>query len=285
MDIFNTRELAAGTWLVIFLTFAVCSSSDVRVSVRQFLNAIINKTILSNLLVFISNTALLVYLLDLLGYWSDGQYKNLGLWFFASGIVIWSGVNKFTKDGKCLITVVKNQINVMLFVEFLVAFKTYSYFTELFLLLLPVLFSLVKNATNLREFHVKVYRQILAFGYGFILYDSVQTIYLNGSSFWTYSMLQDFMTPVLLTILSLPYFVVFSVYLRLERSMCKINIYTKDQRLRWYARYLAIKEFGLDYESIKAWLTYSCVLEFESRNTILIGLKNYKSSDRYRYEK
>ncbi len=167
--------------------------------------------------------------------------------------------------------------------EFIVAFHSFSLLAEL--IIIPV--TSVAGAMIAYSESKEEYKQVKSamswfltvFGISmFIL--SLYYIFTEFSEFANQKTLMDFITPIILSILLLPFIFIFSIYIFYESILVRVNIYTNSKLLRIYAKIIGIMHFKRNYKSMREWLVFSCVSDFESKQSIKNSISFYNENKR-----
>ncbi|MDA0116653.1 hypothetical protein [Vibrio sp. T11.5] len=280
MDIFNNRELASATLIIAFFVWASIKSEDTLIAVKLAFKSLFQKAILiitGFLLVYI---LLVVYLLSYIDVWNVGQLKNTILWFIFIGFVQLMNTTAITDPRKYLQTSLSSQVKLIVLVEFLVAFHSYSFVAELFLVTMATLLACCSTfAQNKPEYILakKVCDYILGIVGIIIFIDSVQNIYLAPGKFISVDTFRDFLVPMLLSVSLLPYVYAFYYFLAYERAFVRTRIYTDSKELQRYAKLFSFIAFRGKPDLIHEWLLYSCSPEFKSKETIRASIDRYKA--------
>lgn len=279
MSIFNNRELASATLVVVFFLWISIKSPDVRSSLRFVVCAFFKKPIIISLIVLLGYILLVVIALLELGVWNIGQLKNTILWFVFIGFVQLMNTSKIEEPINYLKNSLNSQLKLIVLVEFLVAFHSYSYFVEL--ILVAVIAFLVGCSTfseNKPEYQLskKIFDVSLTILGSILLIISIVNIYDEPTKFFSIATFRDFLVPMLLSICLLPYIYCFYYFLSYERAFVKTRIYTESKQLQRYAKVRSFIVFRGNPKIIHQWLLWSCVPEFESRSTISDSIERFK---------
>ena len=194
MDIFNNREIAVGIWLLAFATFAV-SIRSVRQSLPSLWNAIYCRQILIPLFFMFTYVAIVVFVLYDADIWSTNELKNTILWTFSVAILSMFRIPQITDDETYFRTALKDNFKLIVILEFVVAFHTFSLLAEL--MIVPAVTLLVTlQAFSETDRRYKQVGQLLAnllavFGCGLVLYAGLM-LATEPSSFFKAGTLSDF---------------------------------------------------------------------------------------------
>jgi len=277
-NIFNNREFAVGI-LTLILILWVARKSEVRKAFSSIINAFFKWKILTIFGLFGGYVLFCTYVLYTFAIWDVSQIKNTVIWSIFVGAAALFGINNINKDNSYFLSSFKQQFKVTVFVEFLVAFYTFSLPTELILVFFSTLLVCVSVYAEFNQEHHKakvIVDSILSiFGITLLLY-SLWVTNTDAGKFTQFSTFQNFVVPILFTIMLLPFLYVLSKLIAYDSAYFKVYIYTELPARRRYAIFTSLVAFKGNIELIDKWLRYSCIPEFESNETVKESIKNYK---------
>jgi len=277
-DIFNNRELAVGIWTLLLIVWGL-SKSEIRRGFLTVIGALLQRKILTILCLFITYVVFSVYVLLSLNIWDTSQVKSTMIWSVFVGAASLFGITNIKRGDNYFSSSFKQQFKVIVLIEFVVAFCTFGLITELFLVPVSTLLICVSVYAEYHPEHrrakVIADRILSIFGITLLLYSLFVTI-SNANKFIQLSTFQDFVTPILLTTLLLPFLYVLSKLIAYESAYVQVYMYTNLPARRRYAILASLAAFKGDVEAIDNWLKYSCIPEFESNKSIKESIIKYK---------
>ncbi len=279
MDIFNNRELASVSLIILLLAWSSYKNRDVVNSLRLVLDALLQRAILTTLASLLVYISLIVYGLYEIEVWNIGQTKNTVLWFVFVGFAELINSTKIKEPKAHLQASLNAQIKLIVLVQFLVAFHSYSYIAELVLVAVLSFFACCSTYASYHSQHKQakvVCDVLLSLIMLYLLIDSIYVIYSKPVEFFSLDTFRDFLVPILLSCALLPYTYCFYYYLAYERAFIKANIYTSSKSLQRYAKIQSFIAFKGRPELINSWFLYSCIPEFESKKTIRESIRCFK---------
>ena len=105
-DIFNTREIAIGILLILFISYVLYKSSkEILESFKDVLKAFFQTKIIIPIIFMFFYSLGIVFLLYKIGLWENHQIKNFIYWLIAVGIL-----THFKKDTYSIKGVIKDSI-------------------------------------------------------------------------------------------------------------------------------------------------------------------------------
>lgn len=279
MEVFNNRELASVTLVILFFIWACFKSKEVISAFKLVLHSFLQKAIIITLVSLVVYLSIFIFALHSIDVWSVGQLKNTILWFIFVGFVQLLNTNKIKDPNLYLQQSLNDQVKIIVLVEFLVAFHSYSFTMELLLVsVITTLACCTAYAQGKPEYisASKFCNYSLAIIGTLILADTLITIYQQPSTFFAVDTFRDFLVPMLLSVAFLPYMYAFYYFLAYERAFAITRIYTDSKALQRYAKIRSFVEFKGKHQMILEWLRYSCKSEFESKQTIQRSIEKFK---------
>ncbi len=243
-DIFSTREIASTIWITLFLTYAFFDKG-VQQSLLNFLRALFTKQILIIFLILISYVSLEVLLLQKTGLWNYSLLKDTLFWFFFSAIALASKTsNNNKKDEINFYRLVKENLSIAIFLEFILTSYTFGLVAELFFTFITA-FLIAMVAFGKRDPKnadvVKFCRILLSILWLWAFVYSTQIAW-GDSALWSIISLRQIVIGPILTILFIPLLYYFSIYLIYESMFWRISRALKDEKdLIYHAKRRAIK--------------------------------------------
>lgn len=223
-DIFSTREIALIIWFLLFLFF-VSRTKDVRYSI--VIKALFKRKLIltfSTLLIYI---LLIVFILSYIGFWDRSLLKDTVSWLLFTGTVLFINNNK-AENINYFSKLIKDNIKITAIWEFLFNFYTLSLFWELILIPVVFMFATIAFAENSSKKEedkkvVTLCKSILGLiglvMIGYVIYRTVSEYELLLSI----SNLKSFLLPILLLILTIPYFYALALYMNYESFITAVK--------------------------------------------------------------
>lgn len=225
---FSTREVALFIWILVLL-FWGCKSKDLRRSIINVIKAFFVKKIIfvySSLLLYI---LFIIFILSQIELWDFSMLKDTFMWVFSSGIVLLLNINK-AENVSYFSKLVKDNLRIIVVWEYLFNFYTFSLFWEL--VFIPIIFVL-----SSMEYFIKIsptknseYDKVISLCntiLGLIGLCTISyVIYKAATEFellFNYGNLKSILLPILLTILTLPYFYGLTLYINYVKFITSIK--------------------------------------------------------------
>lgn len=152
LDIFSTRELALGIYLLIVIVYCLVKPKC-RSSVFNLIKCACAKKLSIPFLIMLLYAGLFVCILSLYSFWKWIYIKYIVIWVLFAGVPVCYGAANKTVDEKYFPSITINNFKFAIIVEFIINTFTFSLITELLLQLgLFVLFTLQAIAATKPEF-------------------------------------------------------------------------------------------------------------------------------------
>lgn len=278
----NDREIALLIWLGVAV-IACLVHPDIRPGLVGVLRAFGQRQILVVTGLFYVFLGLTVWLLSAVCLWQWDQLKTTLVWSIVVGIASLMQINKIEDQPHFFRDWIKRSLKVLAIVEFVVTFYTFPLWVEL--ILQPLLFVIVGTlavgkSDQKSEPAVKLLNGLLSlFGLGLVVY-AAYMIAVNIGSFLTLTTLRDFYTPIVLSILFVPFIFVLYVYSTYETSFGALRWAIKDDKLRRYAKLKAILSFGPCVALLRRWQSNLSVHHPDEREDIRRAIREVKDNRR-----
>jgi multisubunit Na+/H+ antiporter MnhB subunit len=280
-QLFNNREIAVLVWAIIFLSWAF-TKEEVRKSVRQVLLAFCHRAILTIFGLMTGYVYLMVDFLSDAGLWDLDQFKNTIKWFiFVASIELFKA-NTIHEEKGYFRKSIKGHFKLLALLEFVIAFQTFNLITEFIVVPLSTLAVLLLAFSESKEEYKSVENLMswVLFIIGFfMIWFSLYFIFSNFGEFAETKTFMNFFTPIMLSVLLLPFIFVLSVYMLYERILVRVNIYTEDRFYRFYAKLKGLKHFKRNHKDLNDWLLFSCRSDFKTRKTIDDSIISFETNN------
>lgn len=279
-NIFSNREIAIGVWVVLFL-FWMLSKSKLRLSFKDVLKSFADRKILILFTLLLIYILLSLCILSAFELWDLSQVKNTIIWLVFVAFVSFLNINTICNDSNFFRNSITKHLKIIVVIEFIISFYTFNLITELIIVPISTILSMVIVFSEQKEEYKSVHSLLSKLfnvtGLLLIMYCMYMLI-INLEKFATNQTLIDFSTPILLSILFLPFLYMLYKYMLYERILCMVNIYTDCNKIRVYAKTKALIHFKFDIDKIRRWLEFSCQDEFKNKTTINNSLINFSKN-------
>lgn len=256
MELFNTREIAVGMWLSTLLVLGL-SKDKIRSAMFGVIGAFCQKKLLIVLTLMTGYIGLIVYGLAQLGLWDFSQTKNTLLWASTVAPVSLFRVPAMAEDEDYFKKALVDNFKVIAVFEFVVTFYTFPLWIEL--IVIPVsAFLVMVQAYSERKSEYKVVTSIATnalalLGITLVLYAGYK-LATDFQSFAKRNTISDFMLPIVLATLYLPFLYALNLYVSYENAFVRIKIFTKDASLQRHTKLAILTKLNVRTKLLKRWL-------------------------------
>lgn len=152
---------------------------------------------------------------------------------------------------------IKSSINLSIFLQFIINFHTFNLLIEL-IIIFPIITILTVFSTVAQHNpeHLKVKKlcdSILIIIFFIFFTHFLIQIFRDLSKFANYQTLQDFLTPIFLTILYLPFLWFFLLYIKYEEIFVRLHFFIDNKKLISLTKFLVIINFRTQKDLIDEW--------------------------------
>lgn len=254
MEFLNTREISTALWF--FIVILWCLNKD-NVS-KSIVNAF--KSFFKTIIILILES-LAVYLiaaccvLSLFFHWGLNEIKTGVFWYLFVGV---PAIFPYVTE-KEQITPLKDwfftNVTFIIILEFLIS--KYTFVLPIELIIVPVISILAGTmvvAQYKEEDHqvAKLLEWILIIVGVAIAYHAVVT-FINDDTNDVRTILAELMLPVVLSLVTIPYFIGLFTYGAYQRAFSGFSILFDDEKKRSEAKWIAVKRFGLRINRLELW--------------------------------
>lgn len=253
-DIFSTREVATGIWIIILIAF-LFTVEGIRNNIFTLVKTAMNRYLAIPFLVLVTLGLCLIPILSLLPFWDIKYVKDLIMGVLFVGIPACFGAINTELQTEYFSNIVENNFKLGILLEFLIS--TYTFHLGVELILVPVLsfIVLIVTVSALRDEYKLVFRffnslqaligiGILLFAMGAAINDLVTTKSITDN-------LIRFTLPILISLFYIPIAYVFGIcdkYIMVFKLMSFRD--PKDEHIRRARRWKIVKAFKLSYGKI-----------------------------------
>lgn len=256
MELFNTREIAIGMWLSTLLVLGL-SKDNIRSAIYGVIGAFCQKKLLIVFTLMIGYISLTVYGLAQLGLWDFSQAKNTILWALTVAPVSLFRVPAIAEDEDYFRKALVDNFKVIAAFEFVVTFYTFPLWIEL--IVIPIsAFLVMVQAYSERKSEYKIVTSTVTnalalMGITLTLYAGYK-LATDFQSFAKRSTISDFMLPIVLATLYLPFLYALNLFVSYENAFVRIEIFTKNAPLRRHTKLAVLTKLNFRTKLLKRWL-------------------------------
>lgn len=242
---FNNREIATAFWLAVFLLFTL-KKKRTRESISRLFKSFVTPKILVSFIAYAGYVSLVLICLQKIGYWSTDLIKDTIYWFLFAGIIILgkSAANPAAKN--LWKQALKDHFRVIVILTFLINLYTFSLSIEFIIVPLSFFIVMTGAVAELKPEHADVagiIHKIQAIFGWFILGVAVFKAINDLQFLASVETLNQFFLPIILTIASLPFIYLISIYTIYDN----LWVWTRFKQPKERTRYMRIEilKYGL----------------------------------------
>jgi hypothetical protein len=212
------------------------------------------------------------------GIWTPGHLKTTLWWAATIGFVSMFDITRIDEDRTYFAKTIRDTTGMTAIFIFIVQFYSFSLPVELIFVPFMGFLGVLLATASKPEFATadKFLKGLLTtIGVGLVAYASWETV-RYWSQFATVETLREFLIPVLLTFLFLPFLYAMSVYSVYENVFIGLNWAVKDDRLRRFAQCRAILNFRFNLDLLKRWRRVMMQEHPEERDAIRQSFREVK---------
>ena len=226
----SNREIALLVWLAIFLV-AIIAYRPTRQSLGPFIRLIFFSKIslvLFAMLAYVTFIVVIFYWLHLSHWW---MLKDALFWLFGTAIILLFNTDKATEEDHYIRKIALDNLKFAVVLDFVINLYVFDLAVELVLLPFLAALAMLSVVAATKDEYKLVKRLInwvtAAIGFGFVLY-AVISVLANPRSFATVKNLEDFLTPIVLTLTFLPFIYAVALYSAYERLFTRVSFRLYD---------------------------------------------------------
>jgi hypothetical protein len=227
---FNTREIAVILWLGIFVLWAL-SQKSIRKSLLVVLKSLFQIKIFSVIIAAILYTGILVFILAQVGIWEWSLLKDTIYWFLCSALVLLMNTDKANQEKGFFIKILKDNLKIILILEFILAFYTFNLLVEIVLVSILVFVGAMSAFAGTKKEYLpakKLFDYILSFIGVFFIIFALGKVFGDFQNIATSENLRTFVLPPLLILGFIPFVYFFALIMAYETIFVRIIIFNKN---------------------------------------------------------
>jgi hypothetical protein len=253
-EIFNNRELASIIWLVI-IGLLIQINKSTRQASKNLMKAFFQWKITSLILIALLYSTTIILILWIIKFWNQALLKDTIIWFAGSGFFILMNLNKAEKEKDFFKNILRDNLKLILILEFVINFHQFSLLAEIFIL--PVLaFLAMLQVVAEREERTIIIKNVIDWIFVIVavifLIISIRDITNDITGFADYSNLKSFLLPVILSISFIPCAYLIAVFINYEMLFFRLGFYLKNKKDLQYAKFKTFQKCGLQISKIRA---------------------------------
>jgi hypothetical protein len=253
----DNRTLAEIVWIILVSIF-FNSTKKGREASLSLIAAFVGKGIRNLYFLTILYSTIIVILLSLIGYWGTDLLLETIIWIIVSGFSLILNVNKLAEDGNLLKNLIKDNLKLILVIEFVFRFYQFNFWHEL--LLIPVIAFLImmipfvenKNVTPYPNTIKSILETSLLVLILIIVINSIINIIKDWEQFFSIDNLKAFMLPIILSMALIPWVYLIVVYLHYENIFTRLRHLLQGNDYKQYAKRRVVFKCGINLSKLKS---------------------------------
>jgi len=255
LEIFNTRELAIGVWLLIALVVMLLIKSLRKVwmdFLKNILPILFCKKFVVFYIVFIAFLVLVIQLLKWTTFWDISQLKDTIFWVVFVELPLFAKTIEKAKDNRFFSRLIADNLKLIVLFEFFVGFWTFDLWIELIVIPATILVSLLCALSSREKKHkpAKIFFDVLLTVWGIIIIlHAISSTVQNPGALFNWDTLKSLVLPVLLLVLNLPVVYGLALYSGYEQLFIRIKNGAKD---KWKMKLQLLGFAGISLSRVSA---------------------------------
>ncbi len=224
-EIFTNREIAIGSWILLAVVVALFTK-PVQQFTKSTFSIIFCRKFVIFYIIFLSFFSLSIYFLYWIGFWDVGLLKYTIFWVVFVEIPLFVRTIEKAKDSHFFTKLIKDNIALIVIVEFVLNFWTFGLVAEFVLVPCIVFVALLYAIASREKRHQKVKRffdgLFVILGIVVIIY-AIKNIFQTPEQLFNLATLKKFSLPTLLLFLNLPVVYGLALYNTYEQLFLRVK--------------------------------------------------------------
>ena len=205
-EFFNNREIAIGIWVIIGLA-VILPTKPARQFIKTAIPILFCKKFVIFYIVFLSFLGLVLFALNWVGLWDLTLLKDTVFWVLFVELPLFAKAIEKADGGRFFSKLIRENVAIVVAIEFFVGFWTFSLITEIILIPLTVLISVLQVLAGQDKKHrsVKRFFDGLLVLWGIILLiNAIYSLIRAPNQFLSFDTLKSLLLPLVLLVFNLP---------------------------------------------------------------------------------
>lgn len=242
-------------WLGVFLVWAF-SIGEVRKASVEIVKMALAWKIVFCVSMMAAYVAMVILALRTVGLWNMGSLKATVLWTLTVAVAMVFEVRLITDDERYFQKAVRDGFKVSVVLEFIINLYVLSFPLELLLIpttiILACMLVLAESKDEFKSMRAPLNSILALIGLGLLAY-AAHRVYADFQSFAQLSTLTEFLLPILLTMVFLPFLYILATVVSYENLFVRLRFLMNDPELRRFTRVQLLRKFGLDFRNLNLW--------------------------------
>lgn len=268
-EFFNNREIAIGIWVIIGLA-VILPTKPARQFIKTAIPILFCKKFVIFYIVFLSFLGLVLFALNWVGLWDLTLLKDTVFWVLFVELPLFAKAIEKADGGRFFSKLIRENVAIVVAIEFFVGFWTFSLITEIILIPLTVLISVLQVLAGQDKKHrsVKRFFDGLLVLWGIILLiNAIYSLIHAPNQFLSFDTLKSLLLPLVLLVFNLPVVYGLALYNTYEQIFIRIKGSKSEQKkMKWQV--IRFSGINLVWDKGQHGLTMSdCELAYTSFDT------------------
>ena len=250
-EFFNNREIAIGIWVIIGLA-VILPTKPARQFIKTAIPILFCKKFVIFYIVFLSFLGLVLFALNWAGLWDLTLLKDTVFWVLFVELPLFSKAIEKADGGRFFSKLIRENVAIVVAIEFFVGFWTFSLITEIILIPLTVLISVLQVLAGQDKKHrsVKRFFDGLLVLWGIILLiNAIYSLIHAPNQFLSFDTLKSLLLPLVLLVFNLPVVYGLALYNTYEQIFIRIKGSKSEQKkMKWQV----IRFSGINLSKVSA---------------------------------
>ncbi|XHR93861.1 hypothetical protein ACFJIV_26720 [Mucilaginibacter sp. UC70_90] len=255
-DVFSTRELAWLIWGNITL-IATLFSPSIRSSLWSVVKIFFQPKLFGIWLLMVFYIVQISFLLWYFDLWDGIMIKDTIFFILFSASVTFFKANKIDEDKHFFKEMIKDNLKVGIFLEFLIGLYTFNFVAEFIAVPITVLFGSLLAVAKGDSKYLKVKKlinAILTIVGIYTIYHVINAAIHHYKELFALENLKEFLFAPVYTLLYIPFLYLLSMYMVYETQNVILGVAIKEPTLKALAKEYAFRFFRNDLAGLKRWV-------------------------------
>lgn len=250
-EFFNNREIAIGIWVIIGLA-VILPTKPARQFIKTAIPILFCKKFVIFYIVFLSFLGLVLFALNWAGLWDLTLLKDTVFWVLFVELPLFAKAIEKADGGRFFSKLIRENVAIVVAIEFFVGFWTFSLITEIILIPLTVLISVLQVLAGQDKKHrsAKRFFDGLLVLWGIILLiNAIYSLIHAPNQFLSFDTLKSLLLPLVLLVFNLPVVYGLALYNTYEQIFIRIKGSKSEQKkMKWQV----IRFSGINLSKVSA---------------------------------
>lgn len=221
-----------------------------------------------------------ILILEKINLWSENQTKNSIFWFFSFFFIIIFKFNKLIENPRSFLkALLIDCLKLITILQFIINFNSFNLATELLLTILTA-FLTASYYFAKKDGKLKPISNIIDFTFVSLvlifLYNFISVTLSDPSSFFNKKSFFDFLTPILLTILFLPFLSFLAIYNSYQKVFSYIEVNIDQKKIIFLTKLYCLTHFNFSIYKKEIWFEYIKHKKIKNHSDLLESIYHTK---------